>query len=270
MHEGGPENGVLTALEDAREQAAEPWEMRLVPGFGGVAVVLAAELATPERWLAILPDEILERTLGRLELANAQLRLDRERLLEELDEAAAVSGASTVLSDLSQLAERLAAVDRSEAHDRARVERLIDAAIDDSERRVDRERRRTRAAERGLAAEQAARAAVEVELEHARTTIDELDHRTREMEGTAADLADELARARTENEELISAHADELAFVAEQVRLAAGSQAWRWGHRAARAGRRLTFRRSRGTDSLTKVLNRIAPQDDVEPTPPAD
>ena len=67
--EGEERNGVLTAVEDFRDQAASKWSLRLRPGFNGLGVLV------PERREA---DPRVERTLARLWSAEAMNRHARD------------------------------------------------------------------------------------------------------------------------------------------------------------------------------------------------
>jgi hypothetical protein len=46
-------------------------------------------------------------------------------------------------------------------------------------------------------------------------------------------------------------------WVAVRARSAAGSQAWRVGHRLSKLARLLTFRRDRGTDALAQIVAHV-------------
>jgi hypothetical protein len=70
-----------------------------------------------------------------------------------------------------------------------------------------------------------------------------LEQRLTEAEALVADSRETLRAERV--------------WVAQQARGVASSQAWRVGHRLARAGRRLTFRGNRGTDAVNGIVARM-------------
>lgn len=261
--EGGPGNGVLTAIEDVCNETPSAWEVRLVPGFGGAAVLLPAALASDERWAAIVPSDLLERSLARLDIANVQLRLDRARLLRELEMrdrelavkarevqqqlAAFESRLASALADAEHAASELRARAASALDEHRHLERWLIAAANDAGERLRRERERSQARERALAAEQATCAAL-----------------TREFHGLSLQFAqqtqayqDQLAQQGQVHNDQLTQYENDRAFAIEQVRRIAASGAWRWGHRIALLKTRLTLRRSHGTDAVTRLLERL-------------
>jgi hypothetical protein len=207
--DGGPRNGVRTAVEDVCRGAAEAWDVRLLQGFGGVAVLIPSALASPECWATIAPPDD-DSTLSRLELANVQLRL----AAAELDEHLA------------------------------------------------RERARTHASERALVAEQAARAELARWVGEQRAATERLgeviERLVQELPGVNQERERLWRLHREELDRVAAAYEQERAFVALQVNRIAESGAWRWGHRFAILRARVLFRRHRGTDAVSRLLERVS------------
>jgi hypothetical protein len=82
-------------------------------------------------------------------------------------------------------------------------------------------------------------AAISVRAQQARS----LEKRAMEAEALAAAAREELQGERQ--------------WVAVRARSAAGSQAWRVGHRLSKLARLLTFRRDRGTDALAQIVAHV-------------
>lgn len=101
--------------------------------------------------------------------------------------------------------------------------------------RIEVEIERRREAEQRLIA---ALREADVRVEHERNRWESLRHNLET--GSGADLY------RSEHE-----------YILEQVRMIASSEAWRWGHRLANAARLITFRRGRGTDAATRLVERM-------------
>jgi hypothetical protein len=272
--EGGPGNGVRTAIEDACRDSGDAWNVRLIQGFGGIAIMLPAPVATAERWTRILAADGDDSTLMRLEFANAQLRLDRERLLHELERAlasghdletralAAQQSVAAIeqrlglaVADVAGLAGELA------TRETPGFEQRLATVAFEVDQRLTRERARAGARERALAAEQASRA------ELSQWLSDERGANARWGEVVAAlgrdlqQLTDELERrsraGSEELERLVAAYREERAFVLLQANRIAQSGAWRWGHRFAIFRSRLLRRPTRGTDAVTRLLERL-------------
>jgi hypothetical protein len=228
--DGGPRNGVRTAVEDVCRGAAEAWDVRLLQGFGGVAVLIPSALASPECWATIAPPDD-DSTLSRLELANVQLRLDRERLLRELRSRTAGE----------------------------REQRLAAAELDEH---LARERARTHASERALVAEQAARAELARWVGEQRAATERLgeviERLVQELPGVNQERERLWRLHREELDRVAAAYEQERAFVALQVNRIAESGAWRWGHRFAILRARVLFRRHRGTDAVSRLLERVS------------
>lgn len=275
--EGGPRNGVRTAIEDACRDAPGVWDVRLLPGFGGIAIMLPAALASAERWAAIAPAGLAGETLSRLELANVQLRLDRERLLRELDardrslDETARAMRQAVADCEDRLAAALGEADRSareltsrvasDRDERRRLEQRVATATRDMQASAERERERAQGRERALAAEQAARRDIARILEDERTAGQRWEAVVRELGERLQERSHQLERQalahHRELTRLARAHAEERAFVIELTTRIATSGTWRWGHRLAKAKARLTFHSYVGTDAVTRLLERV-------------
>lgn len=77
--EGGPRNGVLTALQDFVAESRRPLTLKVVPGFAGLGVLVDGEVTRAnaglaERLAALDSPEFLRRECQRLEDARNRLR----------------------------------------------------------------------------------------------------------------------------------------------------------------------------------------------------
>jgi hypothetical protein len=254
LEEGGPGNGVRTAVEDAVREAPEVWEVQLLTGFGGLAVLLPQPLASPEAWARILPEDERDRAVARLELANLRLRFDRERLLAEL-------GAGVV---------RLEGLLHAAGEDRPVTGSIhVDGADGDPEGALadrmeilaDRLARVTVRHDEHAAALAAAQARAAELSEHLRDSHRLQAGQEEAMAAVAGQLEESLRRLDRRDAELTGmreAHRDELAYIERQATAIAASGAWRWGHRFAVARSRMLLRGGRGTDAVTRLLERVS------------
>ena len=73
IHEGGPRNGVLTAIEDFMADAPEPVEFARIPGGHGLGILMPARLLKQrevrEQWARLHSAEFLYEHCERLEAA---------------------------------------------------------------------------------------------------------------------------------------------------------------------------------------------------------
>jgi hypothetical protein len=259
--EGGPRNGVRTAVEDAVTAAEDVWDVRLIAGLGGLAVLLPASLAAAGRWSAITPAEDSSRALPRLELANVQLRLERERLLEVLErhrgldvDPCAVAAQLDVIEGLMADSLLGEGVRRSpDAGETLDLERRLTAIAG----RLSWVSRRHRERVRALEAERARRAELSESLRDADFARGRQEEAMAEVAGELRDARSALAERDERLAALQRAHAQELAYIREQADRIAQSGAWRWGHRLALTRSRLLLRRTRGTDAVTRLLERV-------------
>ncbi len=269
--DGGPRNGVRTAVEDACATAADAWEVRVLAGFGGVAVLLPEALASERAWDRIERGGDGTELAARLEQANLRLRLERGRLLGALARHRGLD------VDPSAVDAHLGAVERlldewpsDEASPPARrapgsvdLERRLERIAHGLSRLAARHRERARA----LTAERARRAELAESLRDAREAQDRQEQL---IDGLADELRDAHAALARRELELLAVqeeNARELAYIREQAARIAQSGAWRWGHRLAMTRSRLLLRRTHGTDAVTRLLERVP---EASPGPAAD
>lgn len=183
------------------------------------------------------------------------------------------------IAELSaELAQRDAELERS------RVEAAeLRGEDSDRELRLASLQARLGAAEYRLRTASAERDAALRELERKATAADELEARVSRLEATIAELqqARQAAEQRTrrvaeeyrarvrELEQLASTLAAGLTQTKRDIDRAAGSRAWRWGHGATRALRRLTLRRNVTEGALARALKRIEQIEEGAPLPPS-
>jgi GT2 family glycosyltransferase/spore maturation protein CgeB len=234
-------------------------------------------LVALERKVAELTAELARRD-GELERSKAEaagLRGDEEqRELGQTTQQARLGAAEERLrraagerdAALRELERKAAAV--AEAESRARE---IGIELEGSRGELAEHQGALQAREREL--EEARR-----ELEYGRLRLEDLGQRLDEREGEIVNLeaavaelqqAREAAERRTrrvaedyrgrvrELEQLASTLAGGLAQTKADIDRAAGSRAWRWGHGATRALRRLTLRRNVTGGALARALKRI-------------
>jgi GT2 family glycosyltransferase/spore maturation protein CgeB len=175
---------------------------------------------------AIAEKDRLEQRVAELtaELAAQKEALARSRMeLAESRQQAAIEGRR-----VRALETKLQAVERGfQAADAERAAAL---------REID---RRTEAGERSATEIAELRRSIEAAAEQGRRAASEHSARVRELE------------------QLVSVLAGGLAQVQEDINRAADSRAWRWGHGATKALRRLALRRNVTDGALTRSLKRI-------------
>jgi O-antigen biosynthesis protein len=215
----------------------------------------------------------LDGRLVDLEARVAQLSAELGRRDEELGrrraELAALRGEN---------GDRELRLQTAEARFRAAEERLRiatrerDAALRELERR-------------GVAAEklEAKMEHLEAKAEAREQTIAERQGAVERLEAAVAELREGRATAEAQSkrvaseyrarirelEQLISVLAGGLAQTKADIDRAAGSRAWRWGHGATRALRRLTLRRNVTEGALARALQRIEQLEGRAPLPDA-
>ncbi|HKO39390.1 MAG TPA: glycosyltransferase, partial [Solirubrobacterales bacterium] len=144
---------------------------------------------------------------------------------------------------LRELERKAAAADKAEAR-----ARQLEAEIEDRELEVDDLGREVEERDAAVAELQQARDAAE---ERTRRVAEEYRARVRELEQLASTLAGGLAQTKRD------------------IDRAAGSRAWRWGHGATKALRRLTLRRNVTEGALARALKRIEQIEEGATLPPA-
>jgi O-antigen biosynthesis protein len=213
-------------------------------------------LATLERRVAELTAELAQRDaeLDRSQAQSASQRgADEDQALRLASLEARLRAAEQRLrtasgerdAALRELERKAAAAEKAEARvrgleaeieDRENQLRTSERALDDRELELD-----------GLAREVEERDAAVAELQQAR---DAAEQRTRRV-------AEEYRARVRELEQLASTLAGGLAQTKQDIDRAAGSRAWRWGHGATKALRRLTLRRNVTEGALARALKRI-------------
>jgi GT2 family glycosyltransferase/spore maturation protein CgeB/predicted nucleic acid-binding Zn-ribbon protein len=209
-----------------------------------------------------------DRRIAELEREVAELAAELTRRDAELERSQAEAGA--LRDDGEQWGQRLETL---QARLGAAEERLRSAAAERDAALRELERKATtieklEAQARGLGTELEERRG---ELGDAGRRLDEREGEIANLEAAVAELqqAREAAEARTrrvaedyrsrvrELEQLASTLAGGLAQTKADIDRAAGSRAWRWGHGATKALRRLTLRRNVTEGALARALKRI-------------
>ncbi|MGE3366464.1 MAG: hypothetical protein AB7I34_23820, partial [Rhizobiaceae bacterium] len=123
LHEGGPRNGVLTAIEDFIAELASDVDFRILPYFNGLGILVPASRSTPE--LTALIDGFFEGP----SLMNAAIALEKDGM--------------TIRSQLAEcqilLAQRTATAMRGKALVQAQAEEIkaLKAKVEQLERAAD-------------------------------------------------------------------------------------------------------------------------------------
>lgn len=162
LHEGGPRNGVLTAVENFVSEWPEPVDLRVLPFFNGMGIAIPQSRMTPE--LKSLVDgffgaesllaacKALEANTSSILIAQEHLRrklighreaLERAREFLKEPMAKVREQEAAIRERDSRIADLEAAVDRLEAEiaERSRQSKLIQRGKNFARRAVNRAKR---------------------------------------------------------------------------------------------------------------------------------
>jgi hypothetical protein len=255
---------VYRGTEDIREAAAQilpdaalvvldAWERAVVPGLGGLVVLVEPSRLTSHPRLRHLlrhyqtPAYVNQRVLA-VDLAR--------RVAPQPDAEPAPAGLGAALT-------------RAEASAAGAIEQARLSARSAEELRAALSAAHGRLLELTSEVQQASResAVLRARLEEARPSSPSLDTRLAAEKAERRKLEESLVTARDREAQLLG-HVRELedimvecsqaearrARVVNHLQAVAGSTTWRWGHRIAMMFRRLTFRRPMGPSALDRAL----------------
>ena len=261
IQEGGPRNGVRTAIEDFLAESAHEIELLEVHGHHGLGVLLAAEIlerkpvGRERRRLRSI--RFLREQLDSVEADRTQMLTDWARLSLDLQERS---------DEIRQLEERFTSL-RSELERSDGVRQTLRGELESSEARLrelrsshDRETAELKqgldATERGLRQAAENRSRLEQQLGSDRELRGRLEERIAQLSG-ALDAERERGKELRLAEELVGELRDERERLAKELDRISASRAWRLGHAITSLLRWLTFRPPRTQGAPTALARQL-------------